>query len=95
MCCHEKIRFGDQVVITDIPCEFLDTGTNLCAVYPERYARQPRCSSAADSAEANGLPGDCPYVAGRAGYRAPHLLREHPEYEEAVDALYPGRKGKR
>lgn len=92
VCCHEKVRFGDQVVITDIPCPFLDTETNLCTVYPERFTKQPRCSSAEDSAKANALPEDCPYVGGLDGFIAPHLLSEHPEYERAVNALFPGRE---
>lgn len=92
MCCHEKVRFGEQVVITDIPCQYLDPKTNLCTVYPERLTKQPRCSSAEDSLKANSLPEDCPYVGGISEYLAPHLLSEHPEYERAIDALFPGRK---
>lgn len=91
ICCHEKVRFGEQVVITDIPCPFLDVETNLCTVYPERFVKQPRCASAEDSVNGNTLPDDCPYVGGLAGYRAPHLLSEHPEYERAVNALFPDR----
>lgn len=92
MCCHEKVRFGEQVVITDIPCEFLDTETNMCRVYGERLTKQPRCSSAEDSVKANSLPNDCPYVGGVDGYLEPHVLAEHPEYEQAVNALFPGRQ---
>ncbi len=92
VCCHEKVRFGDQVVITDIPCEFLDAETNICTVYAERFVRQPRCSSAGDSVKACSLPGDCPYVGGVDSYREPHLLPDHPEYEQAINALFPGRK---
>lgn len=92
LCCHEKVRFGERVVITDIPCPYLDPETNACRVYSERLVRQPRCSTAADSVRANSLPDDCPYVGGNAAYLAPHLLTEHPEYEQAVDALFPGRK---
>lgn len=91
-CCYEKVRFGEQVVITDIPCPFLDLATNLCTVYPERFRRQLRCSSADDSIRAGGLPGDCPYVGGLSNYPEPHLLAEHPEYERAIAALYPGAK---
>lgn len=94
-CCYEKVRFGEQVVITDIPCQFLDTGSNLCTVYPERFRRQPRCSSAADSIKAGGLPGYCPYVGGLSEYLDPHLLAEHPEYERAINALYPDARKRR
>ncbi len=95
MCCHHKVRFGNVVVITDVPCEFLDATTTLCAVYPERFARQPLCSSAEASVKSGALPEDCPYVGGRAGYAAPILLRDHPEYEEAVNELFPERRGRK
>lgn len=91
VCCHQKVRFGDVVVITDVPCEFLDPATNKCTVYPERYRKQPLCSSAEISAESGTLPADCPYVGGRSDYRDPLLLSEHPEYEDAVNALFPER----
>ncbi len=93
-CCHEKVRFGEQVVITDIPCVFLDPVTNLCTVYPDRYVKQPRCSSAEDSIAAYSLPDDCPYVGGLDGYQSPHLLTDHPEYEKAIEALFPGARAK-
>ena len=93
VCCHQKIRFDEAVVITDVPCEFLDTGTNLCTVYSERFAKQPLCSSADASVAAGALPGDCPYVGGVANYHAPLLLRDHPEYEEDVNTLFPERIG--
>ncbi len=92
VCCHEKVRFGQQVVITDIPCEFLDSKTNLCTVYPDRFVKQPRCASAEDSLAAGALPGDCPYVGGKSDYPEPHLLADHPEYEQAVNVLFPGKR---
>lgn len=91
-CCFEKVRFGQLVVITDIPCAYLDTETNLCTVYDKRLRKQHRCSSAEDSRKANALPGDCPYVGGDSGYLSPEFLDDHPEYENAVNALFPGRK---
>ena len=94
-CCHQKIRFGEVVVITDVPCEFLDPLTSLCTVYPERFSRQPLCSSAAVSAEAGALPDDCPYVAGLSEYVAPLSLEDHPEYEQGVNSLFPGRAAKK
>ena len=94
VCCHQKVRFGDVVVITDVPCEFLDTATNTCTVYPHRFVRQPLCSSAEVSADMGALPADCPYVGGRSDYVAPLLLRDHPEYEQAVNALFPERATK-
>lgn len=90
-CCHHKVRFGDIVLITDVPCEFLDRATNVCTVYAERFRHQPLCSTAEYSVKTGALPGDCPYVGGADGYDAPFLLSEHPEYEAAVDALFPER----
>lgn len=92
VCCHQKVRFGDIVVITDVPCEFLNVETNECTVYPHRFVRQPLCSSAKTSAEMGALPDDCPYVGGLSDYQAPLLLSEHPEYEQAVNALFPERE---
>lgn len=92
VCCHEKVRFGDRVVITDIPCAFLNPADNLCRVYPERLTRQPSCSTAESSARMGALPGDCPYAADIPDYPVPHLLSDHPEYEEAVNGLFPERK---
>jgi Uncharacterized conserved protein len=94
ICCHEKIRFGEMVVITDVPCKFLDVETNLCTVYEERFSRQPLCTTAARSAEAGALPDDCPYVGGISKYPAPQLLSDHPEYERAVDTMFPERKNR-
>ncbi|MCC8109144.1 MAG: hypothetical protein LIQ30_08905 [Planctomycetes bacterium] len=91
VCCHQKVRFGDVVVITDVPCEFLDTETNLCTVYPDRFAKQPLCSSAATSVTLQSLPADCPYVRNVVGYRAPVRLEDHPEYEDAINSLFPER----
>lgn len=92
ICCHEKIRVGDRVIITDIPCKYLDAETNLCRVYNDRAKRESRCLGADAAVKANAMPGDCPYVAGVADYLDPWLLREHPEFEELVDSLYPERK---
>jgi Uncharacterized conserved protein len=89
ICCHQKVRFGDVVVITDIPCEFLDTATNTCTVYPHRFVRQPLCATAEVSVASGTLPDDCPYVGGKSDYCPPLLLSEHPEYQQAVDALFP------
>ncbi len=91
VCCHHKVRFGDVVIITDVPCEFLDPATNACTVYPQRFVKQPLCATAEASVAIGALPGDCPYVGGRSGYHAPVLLADHPEYEQAINAIFPER----
>lgn len=90
-CCHEKLRIGAVVVLTDVPCAFLDTATKLCRVYADRFNRQPHCATAARSAAVGGMPGDCPYVKDIPDYPAPVLLADHLEYAPAVAAMFPGR----
>ena len=90
-CCHEKFRIGDLVVITDVPCPHLDTATNLCRVYADRFTHQPQCATAARSAAAGGMPGDCPYARDIPGYVAPRTLAERPEYLPWVSLYFPGR----
>lgn len=69
-----------RVVLTEIPCPFLDPATRLCRVYEERFANNPRCASAADALAMGAHPGDCPYAADLGeGYRAPLDIRNHPE----------------
>lgn len=92
ICCHEKISLNGKVIITDIPCQFLDIDSNFCTVYEERFKRQPRCSYADVSALANGLPGSCPHVRDIPDYQAPDMLKDRPELEAIVDMLYPERK---
>ncbi len=95
-CCYQKVRTDDgEVIITDVPCEYLEVATNLCRVYPERFVKQPLCASARASAAMKCLPGTCPYTGGNADYREPVLLRERPELEEGVNEIFPERRGKR
>ena len=91
ICCHHKVRDGAVVVITDVPCEFFDAATCLCTVYPRRFEEQPQCATAETSVMAGTLPDTCPYVGGRSNYRAPLFLRDHPEYEEAINRIFPER----
>ncbi len=91
LCCHEKIRMGDIVLITDIPCPHLDPETNLCRIYDRRGELEPRCLPAEEAVKIGAQPGDCPYVAGISNYPAPILLSDHPEYEDIVNELYPDR----
>ncbi len=94
VCCFQKVRSGDEVIITDVPCEFLDPATMLCTVYPERFEKQPLCTSARASVAMQCLPGTCPYTGGNADYQEPIFLKDHPEFEEAVNEIFPERKKK-
>lgn len=76
-CCYEKIAFDDKVYYTDIPCSRLDLETRLCSVYAERDRVRRGCRRLTPELLRQGLlPGDCPYVAGIAGYQSPQLWDE-------------------
>jgi Uncharacterized conserved protein len=91
LCCHEKIRIGDIVLITDIPCPHLDLETKLCRIYDRRAEIEPRCLPAEAAVAIGAQPGGCPYVRDTPYYRNPILLADHPEYEGIVNELYPDR----
>ena len=61
-CCYKKIRVGRIVYITPFPCEFLDTGANLCTIYDRRHELNPLCLDVYDGMTVNAFPSDCPYV---------------------------------
>lgn len=46
LCCYERTVYDDGEMAIDLnaPCEFLNTETNLCAVYPKRFERCPGCT---------------------------------------------------
>jgi uncharacterized cysteine cluster protein YcgN (CxxCxxCC family) len=83
-CCYEKFVIQGVVVITDIPCEHLDTGTCLCRIYADRHRLNPRCQPAAAALRAGALAGDCPYVKDIPGYQAPVDIAAHPEYADLL-----------
>lgn len=61
-CCYKKIIVGNLIVITPFPCEFLDTATNLCTVYEERFEKNPYCLNIEQGMNASAFPPDCGYV---------------------------------
>ena len=74
-CCYEKVDFEDRIYYTELPCEFLDTETNLCRVYTERDVKRPGCVRLTDEILPKGImPADCPYVSNIQNYPAPTLL---------------------
>lgn len=65
MCCHEKIIYGNDLIYDmGAPCEFLDTATNQCTVYAERFEKCPRCQKMTvwKAMTAAWLPESCSYV---------------------------------
>ena len=74
-CCYEKVDFEGRIYYTELPCEFLDTETNLCRVYSERDVKRPGCVRLTDEILPKGImPADCPYVSDIENYPAPTLL---------------------
>ena len=74
-CCYEKVDFEGRIYYTELPCEFLDTETNLCRVYTERDVKRPGCVRLTDEILPKGImPADCPYVSDLDNYTAPTLL---------------------
>lgn len=61
-CCYKKVIIGPTVFITPFPCEFLDTQTNLCTVYEERFEKNPFCLNVNQGMQVSAFPEDCGYV---------------------------------
>ncbi|MFT5259578.1 MAG: putative cysteine cluster protein YcgN (CxxCxxCC family) [Saprospiraceae bacterium] len=64
-CCLQKLQDEDtdEVVFTQISCEFLNTDTCRCTVYPDRATKKPNCS-VIDRNQADHftwLPDTCAY----------------------------------
>lgn len=65
-CCYSRTvkPDGELVIHYDKPCEFLDTETNLCKVFDERFHKCNHCGKVTlFTALLNPtLPKDCTYV---------------------------------
>jgi len=83
-CCHEKFALEGVIILSDIPCQYLDPVTHLCRIYADRLRLNPRCQSAEASFRVGGLPADCPYVAGNPNYVPPVDVRDQPRYAELL-----------
>ena len=62
-CCYEKYDYRGKIFYSDTPCQFLDTETNLCRIYHQRFELNPECARLSPDVIRTGvLPEDCPYV---------------------------------
>ncbi|MCD6582823.1 MAG: hypothetical protein J7K90_13600 [Desulfuromusa sp.] len=62
-CCYEKYDYRGKIFYSDIPCQYLDVGTNLCRIYNQRAELYPDCAHLTPELVQTGiLPADCPYV---------------------------------
>ena len=78
--CHFAIPVnGLPVVVPGLACRFLvrdADGRHRCAVYERRFDVAPWCRTVEQSIEGRLLAQDCPYVAGRPGYRGKVVLHQ-------------------
>ncbi|MCX7934706.1 MAG: hypothetical protein N3A66_05545 [Planctomycetota bacterium] len=86
-CCHEKFALEGVIILSDIPCRYLDPQTHLCRIYADRLRINPRCQTAEASFRAGGLPANCPYVAGCPDYVPPVDVRDNPRYADLLAAI--------
>jgi len=74
-CCYDKVWRGSRLMLLKSACGFLDTETNLCKCYEDRFENEPLCMPVgAEIIQMGGLPGDCPYIQGLPGYKPPLVV---------------------
>jgi hypothetical protein len=78
-CCYEKLITDDDIVITSVPCKYLDEKTKLCTIYNERHTLHPNCLSVQAAIERRAFPADCPYVKNIKDYKAPLFASDFEE----------------
>lgn len=64
-CCYERsFENGHLLVEQNCPCEFLDTETKLCVVYPYRFEACERCTKVTlrHALSPRYLPETCAYA---------------------------------
>ena len=65
-CCYTRSagKDGDVIVYYNFPCEHLDTKTNLCKIYNDRFKKCDHCGKVTlrTALYNRTLPKDCPYV---------------------------------
>ena len=88
-CCREKVDIEGVIFYTDRVCRFWDRETKLCTTYDSRHEVRPDCAQIERAIASGILPGDCPYVRGRAGYDPPVEYWEDPEVEAMIACLPP------
>jgi uncharacterized protein len=73
-CCYIKTMIGDEAIFTRTHCEHLDTKSNLCKVYKNRFEKKPGCLSIEKAIEIRAVPDNCPYVQGLKNYKGPRWI---------------------
>jgi len=70
-CCYIKVVIGGIPFFSKNHCKFLDTDTNLCTIYNDRYKKNPSCLTAEEALRIKALPNECPYTKKEKGYEGP------------------------
>ena len=70
-CCYEKFIIDGHVFNSRRPCPHLDTATNLCRAYAQRFRVNPRCLDVPKGIRLGIFPADCPYVRNLPDYVPP------------------------
>jgi len=79
-CCYEKIEYRGRYYLTDIPCDYLDSKTNLCLIYPQRCQLKEGCAALTPEIVKMGvLPKECGYVQSIKDYNAPLSCQNLPD----------------
>ncbi len=73
-CCYIKTMIGDKPIFTRNHCEYLDTNSNLCTVYKDRFQKKPGCLTIDQAIKSNSLPDSCPYIKDIKNYQAPKWI---------------------
>ena len=75
-CCYQGTVVQGRLVKSRVPCKYLNTVTYLCESYLDRFwLKDVRCLTIPEAIWERSLPGDCPYVAGRADYKPPEEVQ--------------------
>ncbi len=74
-CCYDKVWRGSRLLLLKSACSFLDTESNRCKCYEDRFENEPLCMPVGpEIIQMGGLPEDCPYVENLPGYRGPLVV---------------------
>ena len=87
-CCYHKILLDGRVHYTSVPCQYLDTCTRLCQIYPRRFELNPQCLTLEEGIHLGVFPGDCPYVREILDYRAPLLVEDQKDVPIQAQGSY-------
>ena len=81
-CCYHKLIIDDLVIALKNPCIHLNTDTNLCTIYENRFEINPGCLNIERGIARRAFPEDCPYVTDISYYKGPIYGLSYEEIEQ-------------